>query len=248
MARYQAFLAYDGTKFQGFQRQKSSRTVQGVVEKALSAIGWQGRTILAAGRTDTGVHAFGQVIAFDMLWSHPAADLLTALNANLPVDVAVRHVCSVSGDFHPRYAALARKYHYRLICDEIRQPLRERYAWRVWPEVSLALLQSVAGYLPGKHDFAAFGAPYRTGGSTLREVSSATWYADGPELVFEIVGNAFLYHMVRRLVFFMVKVGQGTLKPKSVLDHLESENLPAVQGLAPPQGLFLVEVIYPSGG
>lgn len=248
MARYQAILAYDGTGFQGFQRQKNARTVQAVLEKALYAIGWQGRAILAAGRTDTGVHASGHVVAFDMLWSHPVADLLTALNANLPEDVAVRRVCSVSGNFHPRYAALARKYHYRLICDEIRHPLRERYAWRVWPGVSLALLQSVAGYLLGKHDFAAFGAPHRTGGSTLREVSSATWSADGADLVFEIVGNAFLYHMVRRLVFFMVKVGQGSLEPESILAHLDSENLPAVQGLAPPQGLCLIEVIYSSGG
>lgn len=80
----------------------------------------------------------------------------------------------------------------------------------------------------------------------MREVTLATWYADGPELVFEIVGNAFLYHMVRRLIFFMVKVGQGRLPPESVLDYLENQNLPRVQGLAPPQGLFLVEVIYPS--
>lgn len=246
MVRYQAILAYDGTKFQGFQRQKNVRTVQGVVEKALHAIGWQGKTILAAGRTDTGVHAIGQVIAFDMSWPHRTGDLLTALNANLPVDVAVRDICSVSGDFHPRYAALARKYRYRLVCDAIRQPLRERYAWRVWPEVSIALLQSVAGHITGKHDFRAFGAPHRTGGSTVREVTFATWYADGPELVFEIVGNAFLYHMVRRLVFFMVKVGQGRLEPESILDYLESEELPWIQGLAPPQGLFLVEVIYPS--
>jgi tRNA pseudouridine38-40 synthase len=247
MVRYQAILAYDGTRFQGFQRQENARTVQNVVERALHALGWNGKTILAAGRTDTGVHASGQVIAFDMSWPHPTADLLAALNANLPVDVAVRHISSVSGNFHPRYAALARKYHYRLVCDQIRQPLRERYVWRVWPEVSLVLLQSVAGKITGKHDFGAFGAPHRTGGSTVREVTSATWYADGPELVFEIVGNAFLYHMVRRLVFFMVKVGQGRLEPESVLDYLEGENLPRIQGLAPPQGLFLVEVIYPSG-
>ena len=248
MVRYQAILAYDGTQFQGFQRQKNARTVQHVIEKALRALGWNGKTILAAGRTDAGVHASGQVIAFDMSWPHAIGDLLAALNANLPVDVAVRHIHSMPGDFHPRYAALARKYRYRLVCDKVRQPLRERYAWRVWPEVSLALLQAVAGLIVGTHDFGSFGAPYRPGGGTVREVTLATWYAGGPELVFEIVGNAFLYHMVRRMVFFMVKVGQGRLQPESVLDYLERENLPRIQGLAPPQGLFLVEVIYPSDG
>ncbi len=117
MARYQVILAYDGTHFVGFQRQGRSRTVQGVVEAALRQLGWQGRAILSAGRTDTGVHAAGQVIAFDLDWTHPEKELGRAINANLPQDVAVRSVAPASPDFHPRFDATARRYRYHLFCD-----------------------------------------------------------------------------------------------------------------------------------
>jgi tRNA pseudouridine38-40 synthase len=130
MARYQVILAYDGTLFLGFQRQSRTRTVQGVVEAALGALGWTGRTIYSAGRTDTGVHAAGQVIAFDLEWKHSTLDLRQALNANLPEDVAAREVREVPPDFHPRYGALSRRYQYRILCSDVRDPLRERYVWR----------------------------------------------------------------------------------------------------------------------
>ena len=137
MARYQVILAYDGTFFKGYQRQAQARTVQAVVETALRQLGWRGRTVLSAGRTDTGVHASGQVIAFDLEWAHPAEELLRALNANLPEDVAAREIHEADLEFHPRYWAVSRRYRYRLFCQETRDPLRERYAWRVWPPVEM---------------------------------------------------------------------------------------------------------------
>ena len=156
MAHYQVILSYDGTDFLGFQRQSDARTVQGVVEYALDQIGWQGQRILAAGRTDTGVHASGQVIAFDLNWAHSDADLQRALNANLPNDVAVKEINIVDESFHPRYNALARQYQYQIICKEYRQPLEERYAWRVWPRLNLDLMRAGAQLILGTHDFAAF--------------------------------------------------------------------------------------------
>ncbi len=129
MARYQVILAYDGADFFGFQRQADGcgqRTVQGVVEQALRRIGWQGRAILFAGRTDVGVHASGQVIAFDLDWLHSTDALLAALNANLPADVAAQAAQLAADDFHPRYDARARCYRYRLFCQPRRDPLRER--------------------------------------------------------------------------------------------------------------------------
>lgn len=248
MERYQVILTYDGTNFQGYQRQPDARTVQGVFEAALRALGWQDKSILAAGRTDTGVHASGQVVAFDLQWAHTILDLLRALNDNLPSDVAVREVMLASDDFHPRHAALARRYQYRLFCDPIRDPLREGYAWRIWPRVFQEPLEFALKYLIGSHDFAAFGAPHKPGGSTVREISAASWHMDGSDLLFEVVGNAFLYHMVRRLVFVLVKIGQGELHPEILLDLLNNPEQPRIHGLAPPQGLFLAEVIYPSGG
>ncbi len=247
MARYQVILAYDGTDFAGSQRQARRRTVQQVVEEALSRLNWQGRSILIAGRTDAGVHASGQVIAFDLDWAHSPADLVRALNACLPGDVAARSAAQVRAGFHPRYAALSRTYLYRLFCDPTRDPLRERYAWRVWPPVERDLLAQAARSLQGTHDFAAFGAPPRAGGSTVRTVFSAQWQTTGADWVFRVEADAFLYHMVRRMVALQVEVGQGHRPASQVRAFVERESLSPALGLAPPQGLVLAEIRYPAG-
>jgi tRNA pseudouridine38-40 synthase len=259
MARYQVILAYDGTQFAGFQRlhatgkRISRRTVQGDVETALRRMGWIGQSILSAGRTDTGVHASGQVIAFDLDWKHSPQELGHALNAYLPEDIGVRSVGVVADDFHPRYAARSRRYSYQIFCQPERNPLRERYAWRVWPPVDLQLLSGAAELLAGTHDFVAFGIAPHHGGSTRRTVLEAGWTAQPPASYpegnkaggwrFEIKANAFLYHMVRRLVFTQVQVGQNRLPLKDLSLALETGNLP-VKGLAPARGLVLVEVNY----
>ena len=156
MERYQVILVYDGTDFYGSQRQAESRTVQGVFEAALKKLDWSGKSVLLAGRTDAGVHASGQVLCFDLEWKHPPADLLRALNALLPKDVAVRSISPSRSDFHPRFDATARTYRYRIDCKPVRDPLIERYVWRVWPPPDFSRLQKAAGYFLGKHDFGAF--------------------------------------------------------------------------------------------
>lgn len=243
MERYQVKIAYDGTNFQGFQRQGSRRTVQSVVEEALRSLNWQQRAILYAGRTDTGVHAAGQVIAFDLDWAHTPNDLGRALNANLPEDVAVREVTIASSNFHPRYAALARCYRYRLYCQAERDPLRGRYAWRVYPPPDGDLLGQAARTVAGTHDFASFGSPLSPGGSTVRTVFSAKWEQAGDEWRFEIVANAFLYRMVRRIVFLQVQVGQQRLSIDALAAALQAP-APLKPGLACPGGLVLERVYY----
>jgi tRNA pseudouridine38-40 synthase len=245
MARYQVILAYDGTAYLGFQRLGRGKSVQGEVEAALTRLGWQGEKILLAGRTDRGVHAAGQVIAFDLEWPHPVEALRQAVNAHLPADIAARQVHLAPDRFHPRYWAQARRYQYHLVCDEVRDPLRERYAWRIWPAVSLECLQQAADLIPGRRDFSAFGAPQKRGANTIREVVQASWTAQGEGVVFEITANAFLYHMVRRLVYLQVLVGQGRWGLDDFHRGLE-ENQPQAPGLAPAQGLCLVEVVYPA--
>ena len=249
MARYQIILAYDGTDFLGSQRQASSRTVQSELEKALRRIGWQGNSILLAGRTDTGTHASGQVAAFDLDWVHGLDKLQDALNANLPSDMAVHSVGQAADGFHPRYDATSRRYRYRLFCAGVREPLRERYAWRVWPAVTD--LQPLAAIWPGTHDFAAFGTSLRPGGNTVRKVFSAEWRREADEWIFDIQADAFLYRMVRRLVYVQVAVGQGRLSAPQLEWALESRpevrqaaqvKIPA--GLAPAAGLALIEVRY----
>lgn len=244
MARYQITLAYDGTNFLGFQRSGRLRTVQGEVEKALRGLGWQDRVILSAGRTDTGVHATGQVIAFDLDWNHSAEALGKALNAALPQDVAAQDCREAAADFHPRYNAIRRTYRYCIYTQPERNPLLERYAWRVWPALDVQRLREAAALLPGTHDFAAFGTPPRAGGSTVRSVAHAAWQSTQQELVFEVSANAFLYHMVRRLVFWQVLVGAGRLDLEQWALAVNATQTLA-PGLAPPQGLTLVRVAYP---
>jgi tRNA pseudouridine38-40 synthase len=249
MARYQIILAYDGTGFLGSQRQASSRTAQSELEKALRKLGWHGKSVSLAGRTDTGTHASGQVAAFDLDWVHGLEKLQDALNAHLPRDMAVSKVKSTADGFHPRFDATSRRYRYRLFCASVRDPLRERYAWRVWPAV--ADLTPLADIWLGRHDFAAFGTPPRSGGSTIRTVMAAGWKRQADEWIFEIQADAFLYRMVRRLVYSQVAVGQARL-PVQVLDRAlddRSDIRQVVQAqipasLAPACGLTLVEVCY----
>ena len=244
MAHYKVILAYDGTEFKGYQRQATGRTVQGSIEQVLKLLGWRGKSIIGAGRTDAGVHASGQVVSFELDWHHSTHDLRNALNGNLPADIAARSVEQVEADFHARHSAYARRYRYRLFCSPIRDPLRERYAWRVWPQVSMEALDQVAFYFVGTHNFASFGSPLKTGGSTKRKVMASNWRNEQDELVYEILGNAFLYHMVRRLVVFQVNAGQGKVAPDAAIDLLESAAENIVRGLAPASGLSLVEVVY----
>ncbi|HBG74252.1 MAG: tRNA pseudouridine(38-40) synthase TruA [Chloroflexi bacterium GWB2_49_20] len=241
MARYQIILTYDGTEFVGSQRQLKSRTVQSELEKALGKLKWDGKSALMAGRTDTGVHASGQVAAFDLDWKHSLEDLGNALNASLPLDMAISQVGIAREDFHPRFDATCRRYSYRLFCQPNRDPLRERFAWRVWPSVSD--LHSLAEIWPGTHDFAAFGTPPRPGNSTERTVLDAKWQLVDDEWQFEIRANAFLYHMVRKIVHAQVAVGQGRITIEDLTRALEHQAaLPS--RLAPAHGLTLVEVSY----
>jgi tRNA pseudouridine38-40 synthase len=243
--RYRALIEYDGTDFLGFQRQATGRTVQGTLETALAAIGWRGKAVLGAGRTDSGVHAAGQVVAFDFGWQHGTADLLRALNANLPADIAVQAVDACPADFHPRYSARGRVYRYTLYNQPVRSPLAARYSWQVWPRLDLAALQAAGAFLVGQHDFATFGTDPERGENTVRTVTRAEWSAaPGGWLRFEIQAEAFLFRMVRSLVGALRRVGQGELSGDSFGALLRARDRAQCPPIAPPQGLCLVEVVY----
>lgn len=243
MERYKIIFAYDGTQFVGSQRQAKSRTVQSVLESALGKLGWDGNSILLAGRTDTGVHASGQVAAVDLNWNHTVDDLRNALNSNLPADIAVSLVNKVEARFHPRFDAILRHYRYKVYVQSIRDPLRDRYAWRVWPAPEASLLSEAASYLVGRHDFSAFGSSPSKTGSTVRTIDISQWNADGDQWIYDVTADSFLYRMVRRLVFGQMAVGLGKLKIETFKQAIEEQvKLPA--GLASPAGLALVEVKY----
>jgi tRNA pseudouridine38-40 synthase len=243
MALYKLILAYDGTSFSGFQRQGKTRTVQGVFEEALRELGWQEKAILFAGRTDAGVHASGQVVSFGFDWQHSSASLASALNARLPDDVSAVTLEETEAEFHPRYDASSRRYHYTIYHHLTRLPIKERYAWRIWPELNGEHLNTAASVFIGRHDFSAFGRAMKKGNSTIREVFASQWHKEPQGWRYEIEANAFLYHMVRRLVFVQVGYAKGSLSLEELQAGLEEQKL-IKPGLAPAQGLELTQVRY----
>ena len=239
--RYRATVEYDGTDFAGFQVQPGKRTVQGVLEDALRRLsnGDAGR-VDGAGRTDAGVHASGQVIAFTYGGRLAATDLEQALDAVLPPDVAIRDVRPAATGFHPRYAARYREYRYT-VWNGPRSPLRERTALGVRVPLDTAAMARVGLVLEGRHDFSSFGATNR---SPVRTVHTVRVRRNGRTVTIDVRADAFLRGMVRRMVAVLLEVGQGTMNEDEVRAALAGPG-PAIDGAAAPaKGLTLRSVIY----
>lgn len=250
MRRYRARVAYDGSRYHGFQRQAAQPTIQAALEEALSRITGQQVQVVGAGRTDAGVHADGQVIAFDCAWPHSDEDLLRAANAHLPPEIALQELCQQPG-FHPRYDALARRYRYHVLETPVRQPLLLSSVWQVHRRLDLDAMQKASAVLVGQHDFAAFGRPPR-GTNTVRIVFVSQWESQpqgaGRLLTYRIEATAFLQHMVRRIVAVLVNVGRGSISPEGFTELLRSADIAQARAVAPPQGLVLEAVRYRDAG
>lgn len=252
MTRYRATVAYDGTAYLGWQRQTDDLpSIQATLEQTLERISGQKVSVIGAGRTDTGVHAAGQVIAFEVEWTHGTTALLKAMNHQLPLDIALQDL-TIQDDFHPRFDALSRRYAYSVAARAERMPLWTRTAWQVKARLDLEAMNRAAQMLIGRHDFATFGTPPKVGGSTLREVFDSHWTVltlpEGELLRYTIEATAFLRHMVRRIVFMLVEVGRSRLAEDAFERAFRSADLKQAGKLAPPQGLSLVQVTYPSAG
>ncbi len=243
--RYRGRLAYDGTAYHGFQVQANATpTVQGVLETALKNLNWTpGSRVVGAGRTDAGVHATGQVIAFDLDWTHGPRPLLNALNARLPNDVAIQDLQEAAAGFHPRYDATARRYCYRMATGPVKDPLRRHRVWWLYREPDWPLMQQASRELLGTHDFRSFGTP-PAGDSTVRTVRVVDWRTNRDEYEFIIEANAFLYRMVRRIVGTLVDIGAGRLPPEHVRNLISQPDPAGTGAAAPAHGLTLVEVLY----
>jgi tRNA pseudouridine38-40 synthase len=246
--RYRATLAYDGTAYQGFQRQiADTPTIQLAVEKAIASVTQQSVNVAGAGRTDAGVHATGQVIAFDVEWVHGENALLKAINAKLPDDIALQDIALAPG-FRPRFDAAARLYRYRVFQGAQRQPLSRGQVWHIRWDLNLAFMSQAARLLEGEHDFAAFGKSPQ-GENTVRQVFQSRWFMQpqptGTLWIYNIEANAFLQHMVRRIVWQMVDVGRGKWSVAEFESNFRRAKLPEEGSIAPPQGLTLEQVRYP---
>ncbi len=243
---YKSIVAYDGTDYEGFQRQKQGvPTVQASLEAALFELGWEDQSILAAGRTDRGVHAEGQVIAYRLQWRHGLDDLTRALNAHLPNDIAIRETRLAEPDFHPRFSAISRRYRYSLFADACRQPLLERYAMRLSQQPDIDQMQKAAYCLVGERDFRVFGPSPHPEGTTVRRIMRADWFSQGDHVFFDIEADAFLQHMVRRIVAAMLEIGSGRMSMDDFRGLLEQTDARWQGSLAPACGLCLMSVSYP---
>lgn len=248
--RYRATLAYDGSAYNGFQRQiGDTPTIQLAVEQAISQVVNQPVLVQGAGRTDSGVHAAGQVIAFDVEWKYGDEILLKAINANLPADIALQNIRQQPG-FRPRFDAFSRTYRYRVAEVKQRQPLMRNTAWQLWGRARIngENLTRAAIMLIGEHDFATFGTPPK-GENTVRTVYRSEWVCQeesfGRVWTYTVEANAFLQHMVRRMVALLVKTGRGDLTVEEFETLFRRGQLVEGIPMAPPQGLTLEVVRYP---
>jgi tRNA pseudouridine38-40 synthase len=238
-----ATVAYDGTDFYGFQVQDGLRTVQGALEQALETITQQPVRMVGAGRTDSGVHAVGQVVAFRTAWRHSVQELHRAWNAVLADDVAVLSVQEAAEGFHPRFSAKSRAYRYTIWNDGIRNPLFRRSAYWVAQVLDVGAMCEAARFLIGEHDFATFGSPPH-GENTIRRILRADWTREGNRLYLDIQANAFLYRMVRSIVGTLVQVGMGTMSAVDFAAILAAADRCQAGPTAPANGLCLMAVNY----
>ncbi len=237
-------LEYDGTAYVGWQRQLNGLSVQEVVERALGELLGAAVATEAAGRTDAGVHALGQVVAFDAPRALPLTAYLRGLSALLPPDVSVVEADEVAEEFDPRRDSLGKRYRYLISNRPVRSPLRRRTHWELFAPLDVAAMDEAARPLLGTHDFAAFRAANCEAPTTLRTLRELSILSSLDLIQFEVEGTAFLKHMVRNLVGTLVEVGRGRRPVTWVAEVLASRDRSRAGPTAPPQGLVLVEVRY----
>ncbi len=240
-------IAYDGAEFAGWQLQSNARTVQGVIEQGLARLCGLPLRPNAAGRTDSGVHASGQVLSLALPdgLDLPAKAFVYGLNRFLPEDVAVLAAAEAPEGFDARRDAVAKHYRYRILNRTTRHPLLRRSHWLIYRRLAIDRMREAAAALLGRHDFAAFRASDCQAKSTIRRLDRLELVAGVPdEWIFEVEGPAFLKHMVRNLVGTLVEVGYGQRSPADIQRLLASRDRRLAGRTAPAHGLTLVSVKY----
>ncbi|MBN2905121.1 MAG: tRNA pseudouridine(38-40) synthase TruA [Rhodobacteraceae bacterium] len=250
MPRFALKIEYDGTPFSGWQRQAAHPSVQGAVEAALARLEPDLPSIAAAGRTDAGVHALGQVAHCDMTRDWDPFRLAAALNHHLkPAPVAVVACARVSDDFHARFSAMERRYLFRLVSRRAPLTHDRGQVWRVPHPLTLAPMQEAARHLLGRHDFTTFRAAMCQAASPVKTLDALEIeerpFPHGREFRFHVCARSFLHNQVRSFVGTLERVGAGAWTPEDVKTALEARARAACGPVCPPQGLYLAEVGYP---
>lgn len=238
-------VEYDGTNYNGWQRQRVGRGVQEVLELAVGRVADESVDIVCAGRTDTGVHASGQVAHFDTSAQRSSRGWLLGVNSELPDDVCIRWITEADPDFHARFDALSRSYRYRILNRLVRSALERQRSWWVHKPLDTDAMHAAAQQLLGEHDFSAFRAAGCQANTAQRELKSIAIHRDGDWVTLDVTGNAFLQHMVRNITGTLVAVGTGQQPADWVGEVLASRDRRRGGITAPPQGLTLTRVAYP---
>lgn len=256
--RYRAVVAYDGTAYQGWQAQPTGPTIQQTIEAALSTVLREPIRVAAAGRTDAGVHARGQVIAFDATRDlaatpepgasdgrSPLARAWRSVNAILPDDIVLRTLECAAPGFDPRRDAIQRAYRYRIWNHPIRSPFERRFAWHVREPLDVAAMDAAARLLVGEHDFASFQGADDVPRASVRSVTRSVVERDGDVVQYDIEANSFARHMVRNIVGALVEIGRGAAPVDEMARLLAARDRRLAPPPAPPHGLCLEWVRYP---
>jgi len=247
MRRIKIQVSYDGTEYHGWQVQPGLPTIQGVLEAVAGEIEGRAVEVAASGRTDAGVHALAQVAAFTIENPIPLENLRRAMNRLLPYDIRVVSAEEVPLNFHPRYAARAKTYEYRIFRGEICSPFERRYVNHHPYPLAVDEMIRLAALLEGEHDFSAFAASDERdadGASKVRTIFCSRLAAEGERLIYRVTGSGFLKHMVRNVVGVLLEVGKGNIDEASLRARLEPGCAIPPGPTAPARGLFLVSVEY----
>jgi tRNA pseudouridine38-40 synthase len=239
-------LEYDGTAYNGWQRQRTGEGVQEQVEDALSTVANEDITVICAGRTDTGVHASGQVVHFDTNSERDSRAWLLGANSNLPDDVSVIWASPVDDSFHARFAAMSRSYRYLILNRFERSALQRHRAWWLYDPIDAERMHTAAQALVGKHDFSAYRAAGCQASTPNRDISAISVGRSDDWITLDVTANAFLQRMVRNITGTLVAIGRGDEAIDFARVVLASRDRKQGGAAAPPQGLTLVNVDYPS--
>lgn len=242
--RVKLIVAYDGTNYCGWQMQDNGITIEEVLNRELTNLLGEEIKIIGASRTDSGVHALGNVAVFDTVTRIPAEKISFALNQRLPDDIRITNSCQVADDFHPRYCDTLKTYEYKVWNNKFPNPTVRLYSKFVYYNLDVERMQKAANYLIGKHDFIAFSSPKTQVENTVRTVTDITFTKDGDMISMRIKGDGFLYNMVRIIMGTLLRCGMGMFEPEYVKEVLESCDRKKASPKADACGLTLVGIEY----
>ena len=243
--RIKLTIAYDGTAYGGYQSQTNTVAVQDVLEKAIEDLFGRKIRTMGASRTDTGVHAEGNVACFDVDTRIAPGKIAFALNARLPEDIRVLESREVPADFHPRFQRTVKTYEYRIINRTFPDPLTRHFEFHYYYALDEKKMNEAAQYILGEHDFASFAASGFSSKTTVRNIYTAEVVREGDRITFRITGNGFLYNMVRILAGTLIEIGAGKYPPEKMQEILNARDRAAAGPTAVARGLVLKKIEYP---